>query len=239
MRYLLLAFFFTAISMNTAQAQTEDYILSLPDGQVVLNINATERREVEQDLLIATLSYSATNKDSGALQNEINTVMKKALDIAKKEETVKTNTGSYQVYETRDPRTKEKKWQGNQTITLKSKDSETILKLVGTLQDLKLNTNGLQYTLDPKTQIAIQDSLMEDALKQLQQRADRAAKALGKSTAELRDVNVQSGGIPRQPRHYARTAMAMSADMEVAAPVAAAGESTITLTVSARALLKP
>ena len=239
MRLLLCtALLFTSFSLP-AMADTTDTILAMPDGQVILNISATERREVEQDLLVATLSYNATNTNSRELQNEINTAMKKALDLVKKEKSVKVNTGSYQVYETRDPRTKEKKWQGSQSLTLKSKDAETVLDLAGKLQDMKLNMGGLNYMLSPETAVEIQDSLMEDALEQLQTRANRAAKALGKSTAELRDVNVQGGGVPYQPIPYARGAMMESADMAMAAPVAASGETTITLSVSARAILKP
>lgn len=225
---------------QSAWAQNQDPILALPDGQVILNISATERREVAQDLLVATLSYNATNTNSRELQNEINTVMKKAIEEAKKEKTVKVTTGSYQVYETTDPRSKEKKWQGSQTLSIKSKDSETVLKLAGKLQDLKLNMNGLSYMLSPETAVEVQDSLMEDALAQLQTRANRAAKALGKSAAELRDVNVQGADVPYQPMAYARGAMMMeAADMKMAAPVAEAGESTITLSVNARAILKP
>lgn len=239
MRFLLITVFLFTLS-TTAFAQVEDPILSMPDGQVILNISATERREMEQDLLVATLNYNAVNKNSRALQNEINSAMKKALDLVKKEKSVKINTGAYQVYETTEPRTKEKKWRGNQTLTLKSKDADAVLKLTGKLQEMGLNTNGLSYTLSPETVVAVQDNLMEAALKQLQTRANRAAKALGKSSAELREVNTQGGGIPIQRRNYARSAVMMeSADMAMAAPVAASGESTITLTVSARALLKP
>lgn len=238
MRLVLLLAVLVTLSVP-ASAETQDPILVMPDGQVILSISATERREVEQDLLVATLSYNATNTNSRELQNEINEAMKKALDIVKKEKTVKVNTGAYQVYETHDPRTKEKKWQGNQSLTIKSKDSDTVLELAGKLQNINLNMSGLSYTLSPETAVEVQDSLMEDALKQLQTRANRAAKALGKSTAELRDVNVDSGGIPYNNINHRGMAMMESADMTMAAPVAASGETTITLSVSARAILKP
>lgn len=230
----------TLVLPSPVYANTEDTILSLPDGQVILSISATERREVEQDLLVATLQYSANDREARAVQNEINKAMKEALDLIKKDDRVKVNTGTYNVHERTEQRTKERKWYGSQSVTLKSKNADAVLKLAGKLQNMKFNTSGLSYTLDPKTAVSVQDSLMEDALKQLQTRANRAAKALGKSSAELRDVNVNGGGIPHQPRHYARGAMAM--DMEgaaMAAPVAASGESTITLTVNARAILKP
>lgn len=225
----------------TAKADTTDTILALPDGQVILNISATERREVEQDLLIATLAYNAKNKNSRELQNEINTAMAKALETVKKEKSVKVNTGAYQVYEYHEPRTKEKKWRGSQTITIKSKDTEKILELAGKLQNMGLNMNGLTYALSPDTAVDIKDSMMEDALEQLQTRADRAAKALGKSSAELRDVNVEGGHVPYARPHYRGRAMdmEMAESAAMAAPVAASGDTTLTLSVSARALLKP
>ncbi len=242
MRTFLFLFSLFLITLSVpAFAETQDPILSMPDGQVILNISATVRKEVEQDLLIANLSYTATNKSSRELQNEINTAMAAALKKAKKEDSVKVNTGSYQVYQQHHPRTKEKLWHGSQSMTLKSKNAEDLLELVGDLQDMKLNMNGLSYTLSPETAVKIQDNLMEDALKELQTRANRASKALNKSSAELREVNAQSGNAPYAQNHYASRAMMMDGaeSMAMAAPVASAGETTITLTVSARALLKP
>lgn len=99
--------------------------------------------------------------------------------------------------------------------------------------------NGLNYTLAPDTAIEVQDSLMEAALEQLQERANRAAKALGKSGAELREVNVNSSGIPYQPMMRAQSMKMEMASDSMAAPVAAAGETTLTLNVNARAILKP
>ncbi len=236
----LISIFLITLSFP-AFAETEDPILSMPDGQVILNISATVRKEVEQDLLVANLSYTATDLNARRLQNEINTAMAAALKKAKKEDDIKVNTGSYQVYQQHHPRTKEKQWHGSQSMTLKSKNADDLLELVGELQDMKLNMNGLSYTLSPETAVKIQDNLMEDALKELQTRANRAAKALNKSSAELREVNAQSGNNNySNNKHYGRSMMMDSAEgMAMAAPVASAGETTITLTVSARALLKP
>jgi len=239
MRILIMAALFVLMPVMAAHADTEDTILELPQGQVILSISATERREVEQDLLVATLSYMAEDRNSRELQDEINTVMAKAVETAKKVKAVKVNTDSYQVYERTDARTKERIWHGNQSMTLKSKDPEAVLKLAGELQSMKLTMNDLSYTLAPETAIEVQDSLMEDALDQLQTRANRAAKALGKTTAELKEVTVQGQNIPYAKTSF-RNTMAMDvAESAMAAPVAEAGESTLTLTVSARALLKP
>lgn len=223
--------------LSSASAQPQDPILTLPDGQIILSISATERREVEQDLLIASLSYNASNPDIRVLQEEINKAMQQSIDLLKKEKELKFHTGAYQVYEVVDPRSKEKKWQGRQSVTVKSKNSDLLLKTVAKLQSLNLGMESLSYVVAPETQVEIQDSLMEAALKQLQDRANRAAKALNKSQAELKDVNVISESPAYQPM---RTfAMRQQADMLEAAPAAAPGETTITLSVSARAILKP
>lgn len=235
----LLAFTMLALP-GSAQAQCSDPMLTLPEGQSLMTIMATERQSVEQDLLVATLSYVVENRDASELQDEINSAMKEALDKAKKVESVKVSTGSYQVYETTDPRSKEKKWRGSQSIILKSKNADALLKLAGELQELKLTMNGLSYTLDPDTAAEAQDSMMEAALVKLQSRANRAAKALGKSEAELKDVSVQSDNSVRPQPYVARGAMMMeSAAMDMASPVASANEETLMLTVSARAVLKP
>lgn len=236
---LTLCLFALAVISAPAFAQAEDPILTLPDGQAILNISATERREVEQDLLVATLSYMATDSNARLLQDEINTMMKKAVDAAKKVSSVKVNTGGYQVYEIEDSRTKERKWQGSQSLTLKSKSAQDVLDLAGAIQDMGLTMNGLSYTIDPATAVEVQDSLMEAALAQLQTRANRAAKAMGKGKAELRDVQVQGQDV-YIPQPYHGGAVLMQAEARsVSAPVAEAGEQILTLTVSARALLKP
>jgi predicted secreted protein len=230
-----------AISAMPVQAQVQDPILSMPDGQVILNISATQREEVEQDLLVATLSYTATDRDARNVQDEVNKAMSDAVAEAKKVETVKLNTGAYYVHEYTVPRTEERQWRGNQSLTLKSANADDLLKLAGKLQDMNLTMGGLSYMLAPETAANVQDNLMEAALKQLQERADRAAAALGKSSAELRDVNVMADNVPFRsaPRANYTTMEMMSMSKSVAAPVAEAGETTISLTVSARALLKP
>ncbi len=239
MRFLTLLALIMFTLPLAAEAQEQDPILALPDGQVILSIQATESKDVAQDLLVGTLSYVVTNREAAVVQNQINTVMAKALEEAKKEEALKVNTGAYQVYETTDDRTKEKLWRGSQNITLQSKDAEKLLDVAGKLQEQGLTMNGLSYTLDPKTAVTVQDSLMEAALTQLQERASRAAAALGKSSAELRDVSVNQAMMPYRPVYKGRAMMMESVAMDMAAPVAEGGEDTITLTVSARAILKP
>lgn len=225
----------------TVFAETDkDVILRLPDEQVLLSISATEQKEVQEDLLVANLVMSVENVDSSVVQSEINSAMQKALAEVVKVPGIDSNTGSYQVYETRDPRTKEKKWQGRQTLVLKSKEAQSVLDMVGKIQGAGFTVSGLNYMLDPQTARTLQDELLEAALLRLQKRAARAAKALGKTKAELKDVTVQdeNNQYPQDGPSVYRMQAASFAE-KAAPPVAQAGKTTVSLTVSARALLKP
>jgi len=236
-----LAILLVFIGASSTFAETDkDVILSLPDEQVILSISATEQREVQEDLLVATLGISAENADARVVQNEINSAMQKALTVVSGASLIDVNTGNYQVYETRDPRTKEKKWQGRQTLVLKSREAQALLELVSKIQGEGFTVSSLNYTLDPQTARSLQDDMLEAALLRLQKRAARAAKALGKSHAELKDVTVQDEQNPypeNGPSVYRMQASSFAG--EVAPPVAQAGKTTVSLTVAARALLKP
>ncbi|MDY6963296.1 MAG: SIMPL domain-containing protein, partial [Pseudomonadota bacterium] len=71
-------------------------------------------------------------------------------------------------------------------------------------------------------------SLMQDALKKLQARADEAASGLGKGSAELIEVSLD--GSPNFAFRERGVAM-MSMDASMAPPVAVPGETTVSMTV--------
>ncbi len=223
-----------------AVAEVTDPVLVMPEGQVLLSISATEREEVAQDLLVATVMYQTSGKDVREVQNEVNEAMEKAVKLVKKESEIKSHTGTYQVYEFTEPRTKDKKWRASQTLVFKSTNADRVLKITGELQALKFGISSLSYMVSPEVAVKTKDHLMEGALKQLQQRALRAAKALGKKSAALRDVQVESdrGGASPAP-YMAHQRSAVAAEMDMSTPVATAGETTISLTVTARAILTP
>lgn len=251
-------FFLTicVLLLGVAPVSAQDSIksaLDLPAGQVLVNLSASERREVAQDLLVANLSYQAENKDARALQEEINRVMKAAVEKGKTYKTVKLSTGQYYVYpyelpvirpvqgdKRPQPQKPEKTWRGSQTIQLEGKAPDDVLALAGALQDMGLVMNGLNYTLSPELAETTRDELLEAALVKLKAKAERTARALGKGLADLIEINVDSGApyYPPVPMMRSMAAMEMAADMK-AAPVAEAGTTDITLSVSARAVLKP
>ena len=101
-----------------------------------------------------------------------------------------------------------------------------------------LMMSGMSYTLSPDKADAVKDSLMEDALSKVRARAERAAKALGKTGTELVEITVDANTDFPRPM-MAMMKGGMEAADAMATPSAEPGQSEITLTVSARAVLKP
>lgn len=233
----------TLLMTTPVMAQDVMKAVPLPIGQTLLNISATERLQVPQDLLIASLRIEKTGPDAKAVQNDVNTLMKAAADKAKAVTGVKVSTGGYYVYEETPQPTKEipkpkKSWRASQSLEIKGTGADDILKLSGELQDMGLLMGGLNYTLSPEKMDEVKDSMMESALAKLKTRAERAAKAMNKASTELIEVNVEANDMIQSPRPM-MYAMAKSDSAEMAAPTAEPGETEITLTVSAKALLKP
>jgi predicted secreted protein len=249
MRYLIPTVALCLLATLPARAQDLNTLLDIPEGATLISLSATERVEVDQDLLIAQLSYEAEDTVAANLQEEINTVMKKAIAEAKKFDKVKVSTQSYQVYpydynpmpNSNDPSKIIHKWRGSQSLMLKSKAPDDLLAVVGKLQEMGMNMNSLYYTVSPELMEETQNGLLEAALTKLKVKGERTAKALGKAKSDLLNVNVDTGGyMPQMARGGVMMMKAeMASDMAGAAPpVAEAGQSDITLTVNAQALVK-
>ena len=252
MKKLLLGSAMAVMFVMPAMPSMAQETVALPAGHTALNISATEKQEVEQDLLIASLRIQHEAKTSNEVQKYINDHMKRAMAEIKKMTSVKVETGNYYVRpdyryittnkENGDRERVLEKWNGSQTVTIKGKTSEDVLKLAGELQDMHFVMNGLNYQLSPQKYDEVRDGLMEKTVGALMDRAKRVAKALGKTEVDLVEINVDANqGYAPQPV-YARAAKMelMSADSAaMPAPTAEAGETTVTMSVNARAIIKP
>lgn len=236
-----------AVAPIHAGAQVANPLVSLPEGQTILNISATETAQVQQDLLVATVRVERQGKDPKALQDDINKTIKAALEKAKQVASIKISTEQYYVYPidqqvrpvTKDGQqaeAQERVWNGGQSIRLESADAQSVLKLTGELQAMGLTVTNLNYQLSTDMAATTADSLMEKALAKVTAKADRAAKALGRSKSSLLEVSVDSNSQSPQP-FMMRAEMAKSASA-VSTPSAEPGMTEINLTVNARALLK-
>jgi predicted secreted protein len=253
MRFYVLFVSLIILSMSVSasvSAQEYDGLKLPPQGTTILHLSATETQKVPQDLLIASLRIEADGTDLVQVQDTVNKAMAAALELARKNTDLKVTTGGYSVYPydptppNPAPQNQNEKlpqrWRAQQTLDIQSLKPDAVLKTAGELQAKGFAMNNLGYTLSPEKYETVQDSLLEKALAKLENKAALAGKALKKEKVEMLDVNLSPSG-PVYPMMYARAEMAMDmgAQKTMAAPVVAAGESDVSLSVSARVLLKP
>jgi predicted secreted protein len=202
----------------------------------ILNLSATERLELQEDLLIANLRVEKEGANPKNVQTEINQLMEKAVKLAKSVPEVSISTEQYYIYQYNIvPNEPAKIWHGNQVIQLKSTSSQDLLKLVGQLQDIGLLVQGLNYTNSPAKIEEVRDSMMETTIQTLRKKAERTAKALGLTNIEILEINIDAN-IPFYPRPMMMNSMRSKA--EAATPVAEPGKNEVTMTISAKILMK-
>lgn len=233
------------LGLTPAYAQSDFNLGTLEPGQLLLNLNVSEQKEVDQDTLNASLQFTVQGRDKNALQDQVNSTMRDALELLDAQDAVEFSTSSYHVYiiEAGRPNRSDIEnpiWRARQSVSLTSQDSDALLELVGQLQSNGLELNNLYYSLSSARYEAEAATLLQAALSKLQNRAEEAAEGLGKSEAELIEVNLNdSGNSVYFAREAAMAMRASAADSAVSTPVAEPGKSQVTLNVSARALLSP
>jgi len=236
MRHSLLPLSALLASLLAAPVSAQNVNL-LPEGQTLITLSVTERVQVEQDTLIATLRVERDHRDAVTLQSEINAAMAQALETAEGDEAVKVATGYSSVYQyNTSPQGGRNNdvWRGSQSITLEGRDAAKILALAGEIQEQGFLMSELSYVLSTARADEVRDSLMESAIARATANVERAARAMGKSDVDIAVLDVDAALGYAQPMMMAR-GVAMDA-MEMAAPVAEAGESEVSLTVRVQAV---
>ncbi|GAB4164689.1 MAG: hypothetical protein Tsb006_4280 [Rickettsiaceae bacterium] len=208
----------------------------------LLNLSVSEFTEVKEDLLIANLRFETDGPNQKVVQNKINSIMKKAINEAKKFNKLAFSTEQYSVYKYYQPKKQGEKvepvWHGSQSIVISGSASDDILKLTGMLQDMGLAVNSLGYSVSAEKREEVRDSLMEKAVEKLMKKAGRVAKALGKTDIKVVNINIDSDTYRPFPAvQFSMRASAMD-KTEAVTPVASPGQSQVSMAVSATILIK-
>lgn len=230
-----------AVAVGMTQAvMAQPAPILLPEGQTLITLQVTERLSVAQDLLVANLRIEVEGRDPGEVQNDINTAMTQALERANAISEVDTSTGRYNVYQINrqpDNNRPDVVWRGSQTINLQGFDAAILLDLAGDLQEMGFLTSQLSYQLSTGRADEVRDSLMEAAIAKGMERAERAARALGKSSVDISALDVDNSAQYAPPVMF-RAASLAADSAERVAPVAEAGETEVVLTVRVQAVAR-
>jgi predicted secreted protein len=200
-----------------------------------LYLQESASRDVEQNVLVATVQAHAEAASPADAQVDVNEAMAAAIERARTEAEIRAATGSYSVYERRDQDNLPVGWVADQDLRLTSKDPAALLELAGSLQEMGLNLIGLGWQVDDDTRRKVQDELTIQAIATLRQRAQAIAESVDMQVANIDTLRV--GAAMEGPRPM----MAMRADMmaEAAPPTALPDLETIQSHVEAEITLTP
>jgi predicted secreted protein len=177
-----------------------------------LFLQESASREVEQNVLVATVQAHAEAQSPADAQAAVNAAMAAAVELVRDEPGIRAATGSYSVYQRRDRDNRPVGWVAQQDLQLTSRDPAALLELTGSLQEMGLNLVGLGWQVDAETRREVQDELTIAAIATLRQRAQAIAESVDMQVANIDTLRV--GGAMEGPRPM----MAMRAEAMVDAP---------------------
>jgi predicted secreted protein len=176
-----------------------------------VDLQAEVSREVQNDLMTATLVAEANDPSAAQVATQLNRITADALKIAAEFKTVKTRSGFTNTFPVYDRAGKLTGWRGRSEVRLESKDVQAMSILIGRLQS-SMQLGGVAFTVSPEVRRQVQNELLTEAVAAFRDRADIATKALGGRSYKIRRVSLNTGGFVPGPRPMmAERAMAASA----------------------------
>ncbi len=195
-----------------------------------INLSVNVQKEIENDLLIASLYTQEEALQQSQVAERINATMQWVLDITDEERSVQMQTTQYNTYPVSDRNNRLTGWRGRQGIRLQSTDVETLTKLLGALQQ-KLAIESMTYGISKTSRSAAEESLITEAITQFQKRAELITSEMGRTDYRVVAMNINTQPNRPSPLPYQSRALAIEAD--IAAPVVELGLQTVVVSISA------
>lgn len=191
-----------------------------------VDLQADVAREVQNDLMNASLYAEASDPSAAKVADQLNRIAADALKAAGEFKTVRARSGYAHTYPVYDRANKLTGWRGRTEIRLESKDTQAVAALVGKLQST-MQLGGVSFTVSPELRRQTEDELINEAVAAFRARADIAAKAIGGRTYKIRRIGLNTGGLPPVPRPMAASRAMAPQAMDVTPPVFEAGTSLV------------
>lgn len=188
-----------------------------------IDLSVSETREVENDILVAVLYAQKEGSRAAQLADSVNRSIQWAIDIAKNTRGIKVQTLDYHTRPTYNKQALTG-WRVRQSIRLESKDSAVLSELIGSLQE-QLAIQSVGYSISPEKRQETENSLIEDAIGQFNERARVVASRLGRREYRLVRMSVDTGSRPAPV--YAAREMLMKADSAPSPPAMEPGTGTV------------
>jgi len=198
-----------------------------PPRYNVVEFQAEASREVQNDMLNATLYVELNDASAAALANAINKSVNDALRVAKDYKAVRVRSGGNRTYPVYSKANVLQGWRGRGEIRMESNDFEAASALISKLQ-ANMQLASIGFSVSPESRRTVENQLTVEVVAAFKARAEVLKNALGGRGYKLVRLSVASGHQPPQPR----LAMARAAPSEVTAPDLEGGVSQIRVTAN-------
>lgn len=194
-----------------------------------VTLQAEAQREVQNDLLNATLYVEANDATPAGVANAVNKTVNAALRVAKEYKDVRVRSGNNQTYPVYSRSNQLQGWRGRGEIRIESRDFEAASAVIARLQP-GMQLANMGFSISREARRAAEDELAVEAIAAFKARAEVLRKALGGRGYKLQNVNVSNGHNAPQPRFA--LARAAPAAQEVVPINMEGGYSVIVVTAS-------
>ncbi|HEY6280634.1 MAG TPA: SIMPL domain-containing protein [Burkholderiales bacterium] len=219
MRTALLAYLFLAAVGNAHPAEE-------PLRYNVVDLQAEAQREIQNDLMTASLYVEQSGENPARVSNSVNKIVNEALRVAGDVKNVKARTEGYQTYPVYGKNKLLEAWRVRSEIRLESKDFSALSNLIGKLQST-LQLSYLGFTVSPEARRQAENELIAEAISNFRGRADIVKQSLKGREFKIRRMSVNTSGF--HPRPVLARGIAAQ---EVAAPNVEGGTSQVTVNVN-------
>jgi predicted secreted protein len=224
LRALLIGAALLAVPAAWAQNEKE----SVRFNQIDLQAEAS--REVQNDLMSATLFTEANDANPAMLANTLNRTTNDALKVAGEVKSVKARSGGTHTFPIYDRNNKAQGWRGRSEIRLESSDFAAMSALIGKLQST-MQLGGVNFQVSPELRRKTENELMSEAIAAFRARGDIAAKAIGGRGYKIRRISVGSAGAP-PPRPVIAMRQQSAASATVEQPTFEGGTAQVQVSVT-------
>src|SRR5262245_53240125 len=198
-----------------------------PPRYNTVTLQADVQREVQNDLLNATLFVEVNDATPTGVANAVNKSVNEALRVAKDYKNVRVRSGNNQTYPVYSKANQLQGWRDRGDLRLESKDFDAASALIGQLQS-SMQLSGIQFTVAPESRRAVENELITEAIAAFKARADIAKAALGGRGYKLQNLNLSTArALPPQP--YMAISRARESQQDVTPPNLEGGTSVITV----------
>ncbi len=208
--------------------------------QNVLQLSASGSVEVQQDVLVMSLSTTKEGTDAAAVQNQLKQILDAALTQAKKDakpQQMEVRSGDFSLFPRSNKDGKIVSWQGRAEVILEGKDFSRITTTAGAIQNMTVGS--VSFNLSREAREKVEGEAQAKAIAAFKDRATAIAKNFGFTSYTLREVSVNDNSNVHMPYAVSARANGMMAKSAMDAPVPVeAGKARVEVTVSGSVQLR-